>query len=293
MRSIEELLKKAAEILRKSSNTETPILDAELILIHAMGMYGQEISRSKLITQSGMAVCEEIESLYNELINERSKGKPVQYITNKQEFMGHELYIPEGVLIPRPDTEIIVEKVIRLAEGLKDPVIIDMCTGSGAIAISLAENIPGARVWAADLSDIATECCRFNIERLGFKGIISAVKSDLFADIRDEGLLGNTDIVVSNPPYMESAVIKELGIGVRGYEPHLALDGGADGLMYYRRIIKDSAGFLKRNGILVFEVGYDQGDKVFSLMKENGYYDLNTEKDLAGYERCVWGRKTP
>jgi len=227
-----------------------------------------------------------------ELIDERSKGKPVQYITKRQEFMGLELYVDSGVLIPRGDTEIIAEKVIELTKGLESPEIIDVCTGSGAIAVSLAINIPNARVLAVDISDSALDCCNINVNRFGLENSIRVVKSDLFENIREEGLLGITDVIVSNPPYIESAAIQELDINVRSYEPHLALDGGKDGLVYYRRIIKDSVEFLKNKGILAFEVGHDQGVRVKNIMEESGYYDnLNIEKDLSGYDRCVWGRK--
>jgi release factor glutamine methyltransferase len=230
------------------------------------------------------------EAKYLGLITERSKGKPIQYITNSQEFMGLELFVSEGVLIPRADTEIVVERVIELAKKWHMPKIIDMCTGSGAIAVSLAKNIPDVSVWAVDISDSALKCCSINVRKLGLDGVISIIKSDLFENIRDKELLGNIDVIVANPPYIVSAVIPELDINVRGYEPHLALDGGEDGLVYYRRIVRDSVDFLKVNGILAFEIGYDQGDMVKNIMEESGYYaNLKIEKDLSGLDRCVWG----
>jgi release factor glutamine methyltransferase len=290
--SIEETLKKAAHVLAESKNTSTPVLDAELLLVHVLNQSGMYFDRVKLVTQSKYPIEEETVERYMSLINERSKGMPVQYITNRQEFMGIELYIGEGALIPRADTEIVVEKVIELAAGIKKPHIIDMCTGSGAIAVSLAVNLQVARVWAADVSDAALDCCRINVGKFSLEDRIKAVKSDLFEGIREEGLIGNTDIIVSNPPYIESGAIGGLDANVRSYEPHLALDGGKDGLVYYRRIIKDSVEFLKSGGILAFEVGYDQGGKVKDIMEKSGYYDLNIEKDLSGYDRCVWGRKT-
>jgi len=285
MKSIRELLKMAT--------SKIPILDAELLLVYVLNQSGLDFDRIKLLTKLQYLPDEQTAERFLKLIDERSKGKPVQYIINKQEFMNLELYVAEGVLIPRPDTEIVVEKVIRLAEGIEKPVIIDMCTGSGAIAVSLARNVPGARVWAVDVSDSAIDCCSINVNRFKFENSISVVKSDLFANIMDEGLVGNTDIIVSNPPYIESSVIHRLDVNVRDYEPHMALDGGKDGLLFYRRIVKDSVEFLKGNGILAFEVGYDQGDKVKNIMEESDYYyDLNVEKDLAGYNRCVWGYKT-
>ncbi|HYF84432.1 MAG TPA: peptide chain release factor N(5)-glutamine methyltransferase [Clostridia bacterium] len=292
MESIRELLKKAVGVLKRCEHSDNPILDAEVLLVYALNQSGRSFDRLKLITQSEYMVDGNAAEGYLGLIDERSKGKPVQYIVNRQEFMGLELHVAEGVLIPRADTEIVVEKVIELAGGIEKPNIIDMCTGSGAIAVSLAKNIPDARLWAADISDIALECCSANVKEFGLESRICTIKSDLFENIRVEGIIGNTDIIVSNPPYIESAVINELGISVRGYEPHLALDGGRDGLVYYRRIVQESAEFLKPNGILAFEIGHDQGVKVKNIMEESGYYDgLKLEKDLAGLDRCVWGNR--
>lgn len=288
--SIRGLLKDGVEVLKKSMNTDTPILDAELLLIYALNRSGMKFDRIKLVTQQDYPVDLRTALWYRSLVEERSQGKPVQYITNIQEFMGQKLHVGPGVLIPRADTETVVEKVIELAKGMEKPGIIDMCTGSGAIAVSLGSNIPGSRVWAVDISDSAIDCCRINVHQLGLESRISIVKSDLFENIKEEGLTGAVDIIVSNPPYIRSAVILELGTNVRDYEPHLALDGGEDGLVYYKRIVKDSVDFLKNDGILAFEVGYDQGTKVKGIMEESGYYyNLNIEKDLAGYDRCVWG----
>lgn len=292
MESIRALLKKAAVMLGACKLSDTPILDAELLLMYALSQSGIIFDRLKLLTQPEYLVDEAAVQRYLELVALRCKGKPVQYITNRQEFMGLDLYVQDGVLIPRADTEIVVEKVIKKAVGIEQPRIIDMCTGSGAIAVSLAKKISGARVWAVDISDSALNCCNINVDRFELGNRVSIVKSDLFENISEEGLIGNTDIIVSNPPYIESAVIRELPVNVRDYEPHLALDGGKDGLVYYRRIVRDSLYFLKGNGILAFEIGYDQGDKVKKIMEESGYYDnLNIEKDLAGFDRCVWGRR--
>ncbi|MHB1394364.1 MAG: peptide chain release factor N(5)-glutamine methyltransferase [Clostridia bacterium] len=290
MESIRELLEKAVGVLKECKHSDTPILDAEVLLVYALNQSGMSFNRLKLVTQPEYLVDGYVAESYRGLIDERCKGKPVQYIVNRQEFMGLELYIAEGVLIPRADTEIVVEKVIELVKGTLQPNIIDMCTGSGAIAVSLAKNIPNARLWAVDISDIALECCSANVKAFGLESRISIIKSDLFESIRKEGLAGNTDVIVSNPPYIKSAAIQELDINVRDYEPHLALDGGRDGLVYYRRIVQESADIIKAKGILAFEIGYDQGDKVKNIMEESGYYGgLKLGKDLAGFDRCVWG----
>lgn len=289
MYKVKELLKKAVNVLKEGNNTESPVLDAELILLHVMNAWGQPQDRLKLITRPDTAVEEQIADRYHELINERNKGKPVQYITNSQEFMGIDLYVKEGVLIPRPDTETVVEKVIELARGESALNIIDMCTGTGAIAVSLARSLTGSKVYAVDISDTALECCRFNVERLGLSNRVEVVKSDLFACISKE-LLNRVDIIVSNPPYISRDEIKQLKINVRGYEPLLALDGGEDGLDFYRRISKDGQKYLKKDGILAFEIGYEQGEYIKNIMEENGFYaGFNIEKDLAGFDRCAWG----
>lgn len=290
MESIRALLKEAAEVLKKSMNTGTPILDAELLLIHVLGKTGLKLDRVKLVTHQDTLVDPEAAGSYRALVRERSLGMPVQYITGIQEFMGLELFIEPGVLIPRPDTEITVEKVITLSKGMERPVIIDMCTGSGAIAVSLAGHIPEASLWAVDISDEALECSKTNVGRLGLENRVRLLKSDLFANLRGRSLEGAVDIIVSNPPYIQSDAIAGLGAGVRDYEPHLALDGGADGLVYYKSIIRDSVDFLKSNGILAFEIGYDQGAAVRSIMEGSGYFCcIDIEKDLAGYDRCIWG----
>jgi len=292
MESIRKLLKKAAGLLLECKLSDTPILDAELLLVHVLNESGVSFDRLKLLTHHEYPVDINTAGRYLELIALRCKGKPVQYITNRQEFMGLEFYVEPGVLIPRADTEIVVEKVIELTKEIEKPNIIDMCTGSGAIAVSLAVNIPNARVWAVDISDCALNCCNINVGRFGLESRVSIIKSDLFENIKEEGLIGCIDVIVSNPPYIESEAIRELPANVRDYEPHFALDGGKDGLVYYRRIIKDSVGLLTDNGILAFETGFDQGDKVKNIMKESGCYDnLNIEKDLSGYDRCVWGHR--
>lgn len=290
MLSVKELLGKAVEQLRACQYTHTPMLDAELLLVHVLKQSDMSFDRLKLLTQPEYPVDRPAAERYMELVADRCKGKPVQYITNRQEFMGFELYVNEGVLIPRADTETVVEKVIEKAAGMEKPNIIDMCTGSGAIAVSLAMNLPSSMVWAVDIDQAAFKCCSTNVSKYGLESRIKVIESDLFENIREEGLLGNTDIIVSNPPYIRRDILKELSPNVRDYEPHLALDGGEDGLIYYRRIVRDSVPFLKVNGMLFFETGYDQGDSVRNIMKENGNYDsLGIGKDLAGYDRCVWG----
>jgi release factor glutamine methyltransferase len=188
----------------------------------------------------------------------------------------------------------VVEKVIELAAGTKGAEalnIIDMCTGTGAIAVSLAMNLKDSKVYAVDISETALECCGVNVERLGLNDRVEIIRSDLFTSVHEE-LLGQIDIIVSNPPYIPRDEIKQLKINVKGYEPLSALDGGEDGLEFYRRISRDGQEYLKKGGILAFEIGYEQGVYVKDIMEESGYYTgFGIEKDLAGFDRCVWGSR--
>ncbi|MGE5632612.1 MAG: peptide chain release factor N(5)-glutamine methyltransferase [Caulobacteraceae bacterium] len=290
MESIVEVLKKAVGMLKQGKHTDTPVLDAELILLHAMKGSGRNFDRIKLITQKDAELEEQTAKEYLKLIDERNQGKPVQYITNEQEFMGMPLYVAEGVLIPRPDTEIVVEKVLELVKSSDKLNIIDMCTGSGAIAVSLARNLAGSRLYAVDISDIALKCCRVNVGKYNLENRVQVIKSDLFEAMAGRGLENAADIIVSNPPYIKNSEIEKLSINVRGYEPFLALDGGSDGLAYYRRICSDAHKYLRSGGLLAFEIGYEQGSAVKNIMEESGFYaGMDVERDLAGLDRCIWG----
>lgn len=291
MMTIKELLKKAVAVL-KDGSSESPILDAELLLIHVMNKRGLNMNKIKLITESDKVINEETAEDYMDAVHARRQGMPVQYMTHSQEFMGLDFYITEGVLIPRPDTEILVEKVINLVKGKGPLRIIDMCAGSGAIAVSLAYYIPDAAAYGADVSDQALTCCKINIERHGLTGRVIPVKSNLFDHLSNLNLEGNIDVIASNPPYIPSRDIPHLPESVKDYEPNLALDGGTDGLWFYHQIVRTSASYLKSGGILAFEIGYNQGQEVKNILEESqSYHSIHIEKDLAGLDRCVWAVK--
>ena len=226
---------------------------------------------------------------YNKMIERLKSGEPVQYILNKQEFMGLNFYVDKNVLIPQPDTENIVEEVIAITEVLKktknELKILDMCTGSGAIAISLAKYVEKTLIYASDISENALKIAEENATR----NLVNVVffKSDVFKNILPAFQF---DVIVSNPPYIETKVIPELSKEVRS-EPELALDGGEDGLKFYREIIKNAKEYLTENGYLVFEIGYDQRASVMTLLKDNGYKNIYSKKDLAGNDRVIVGQK--
>ena len=210
---------------------------------------------------------------------------PVKYILNKCEFMGVELYVEEGVLIPRDDTEILVEEVLKNIDENEEKQVCDLCCGSGAIGISLASLRKNIKVDLMDYYPIPKKVSLINVEKNNLQDRVSFIKSDLLGKaIENEKLY---DIIVSNPPYIEEEEINNLMEDVKNYEPHTALNGGADGLDFYRKIIEQSEKVLKEEGILAFEIGYNQGEAVKSIMEKNNYKDVRIIKDFASLDRIV------
>lgn len=207
------------------------------------------------------------------------EGMPIQYINNKAYFMGLEFYVDENVLIPRCDTEILVEEIIKIIK--KDSLlkILDLCTGSGAIAISLKKYLNNIEIMASDISDKALMVARKNASKIGVD--VKFIESDLFNNIN-----GKFDLIVSNPPYIKKSVIPSLDKQVRN-EPILALDGGKDGLNFYRKISYDAKKFLNNNGYLCFEIGYDQRKDVEDILLQNGYINIYSKKDYGGNDRII------
>lgn len=233
-----------------------------------------------------MHIMEEMEQRrqeeYESLLGQRAKRIPLQHITGEQEFMGLSFLVGSHALIPRQDTEILVEEVLKRAKPGMD--VLDLCTGSGCIAVSLCKHMPQIHVVASDISEQALKLARENAQR--HAADVWFVKSDLFSEIT-----GQFDIIVSNPPYIPTGEIEALMPEVRDFEPRLALDGKEDGLAFYRSIIKESEFYLKSGGFLMFEIGFDQGADVSGLMKDAGFEKIEIIKDLAGLDRVVAGEK--
>ena len=220
---------------------------------------------------------------YFKLIKKLIEGVPLQHITHQQEFMKLMFYVDENVLIPRPDTEILVEEVIELAKSINAKKILDLCTGSGAIAVSLAKYIEGSQITATDISRKALSIAKLNATNNNVEDKITFVSSDLFQNISEE----KYDIIVSNPPYIKRKVIKTLDKEVKK-EQIIALDGGNDGLDFYKKIIGNAYQYLKYKGYLCLEIGYDQKDEVIDLInKEEKYIDTYSKKDLFDNDRIV------
>lgn len=276
-------MKEAVDRISKTES-QTPLLDAEVLLCHVLNK-----DRLYLFVNGNEILDLEKLSTFNELVNMRLEGTPISYIIHKQEFMGLDFYVEEGVLIPRPDTEILVEEVIKWAKNHKDDLYIaDLGTGSGAITVSLAKYIPNAFLYSVDISQKALSIGKKNGELHGVSERITFLEGDLLKPLKEHDLYDKLDILVSNPPYIPREDIDELQVEVSKYEPRLALDGGLDGLDFYRRIIDGGYHFVKNGGQIALEVGHDQGESVKRRMEQNGFYEnIEKVKDLAGIERVV------
>ncbi len=217
---------------------------------------------------------------YQTLLKKRAEHVPLQYITGEQEFMGLSFLVNPSVLIPRQDTETLVEQVLQKVEPSMQ--ILDMCTGSGCILISILKNAPGTQGTGVDISRQALNVAKENAKRNGVNADFE--RSDLFENVE-----GTFDMIVSNPPYIPSDVIPTLMPEVMTYEPMIALDGMEDGLFFYRKIVAASKDYLKEKGWLLFEIGHDQGDAVSEMMRKFGYQEVTVVKDLSGNDRVVTG----
>ena len=280
-KKIGELLIDGNKIL-KEANIDTYILDTQLLL-------GKVLCKDKLylITNKEEEVSKFKEREFYSLIEKRKNKMPISYILKTTEFMGLDLHVEEGVLIPRGDTEILVEETLKFMDEDKEYEVCDLCCGSGAIGISIAHFRENTKVDLIDYYDVPEKVTKRNIVKQKLSNRAKFIKSDLLNEVINQQK--KYDILVSNPPYIKEEVIDTLMEDVKDYEPHTALSGGNDGLDFYRRIVDDSDKILKENGILAFEIGHDQGEEVSNLMIEKGYKNVRVVKDLAGLDRVVIG----
>lgn len=280
---LRDALVKGIETLKKAK-IATPDVDAGVMLCSVL-----KCDRVFLYTHEDEVLDDSVLNRFFESIALRAAGMPVQYITGVQEFMSMEFMVNSHVLIPRHDTEVLVETVIAFADSCRDIGrklhILDIGTGSGCIAVSLAHYIKNCRVTATDISEEALKTALLNSEKNGVKEKIAFKKSDLFNNLKGECF----DIIVSNPPYIPAKDIRELQKEVRDFEPLTALDGGIDGLDFYRSIIDGVPEHLKPDGLIAFEVGINQANAVAELL-DACCYDVKIAKDLGGIDRVVYGR---
>jgi release factor glutamine methyltransferase len=313
---ISEVLKEGTELLNKNKIEDAKI-NARRLLAHTLNK-----EKEYLIIHDNEEVTDELYRIYKTKLERLISHEPIQYILNLQEFMGYDFYVDKNVLIPQPDTEILVQEAIYIVKekvgfqnkaknGIKNDEqnkeknnkqynepndkkigsqsskieILDLCTGSGAIAVSLSKILENVSVFASDISEGALKIAQKNA--LKNNANVTFLKSNMFENISQENKF---NIIVSNPPYIETEVIKTLSKEVKN-EPILALDGGKDGLDFYKNIAKNAKSYLKENGYLALEIGYNQKESVQKILKENGYKNIYSKKDLSGNDRVVVAKK--
>lgn len=259
----------------KNAGIEEEVANARLLMEHCFGI----TSMDYVLNPNKELEIYKYE-YFCECVNKRCEQIPLQHITGKANFMGIDFFVNENVLIPRFDTENLVEKVLEISEGKR---VLDMCTGSGCIILTLAKLGKVKSAMGIDISEKALEVANKNKEMLSLNNI-SFLKSDLFEEVGDDVRF---DIIVSNPPYIPTAEIDKLMVEVKNHDPYIALDGKEDGLYFYRRISKDARKHLDNGGMLALEIGYDQGESVPAILAKDGYKDIKVYKDLSGLDRVV------
>ena len=271
VRTLKEAWQQATNRLYKFKINDAE-LDAWYLLSYVTGL-----TRAEFFIKGDELMSEEQEMQYDALLARRTSHEPLQYIIGTQEFMGLSFVVRDGVLIPRQETELLVEEALSLSEGKR---VLDMCTGSGCIIISIAKLANPTQAVGVDISETALAVAKENAVRLEVP--VQFVQSNLFEQVE-----GQFDLIVSNPPYIASNIIPELMPEVREYEPMLALDGKEDGLFFYRTIISQAKEYLAENGTILFEIGHDQGEAVAELLRQAGFKEIVVKKDYAGLDRIV------
>ncbi len=277
MVSLDACLAKGVDIL---SGTDLARLEAEILLCHVLGR-----DRLYLAVHKADLIEDNDAKKFLQLCQRRAKGEPSAYITGTREFMSLEFEVNPSVLIPRPETEMLAELICDKYKD-KNANIIDICTGSGAIACSVAHYLPDARVTAVDISKAALAVAERNCQRTGVADRVTLMHADALEEIK---VPQRFDLAVSNPPYIETGVIATLEVDVKDFEPMLALDGGKDGLIFYRQIVNNIKSVLNPGGELYFEIGSDQGSDVAHIMSAQ-FENVTVIKDLAGLDRIVTGQ---
>jgi release factor glutamine methyltransferase len=281
--TIDQVLISAYDIL-KVAGIDSYIIDAQLLLAKSLGK-----DRLYVVMNRGDKIEVDAIRIFMNFIELRKNRIPVKYIIEECEFMGLELFVKKGVLIPRPDTEILVEEAINKINENGYNYICDVCSGSGAIGVSIGKFVETVKVDCYDISKLAEEVNKINIQRLELQSRVKFYISNLLEEaISKEKVF---DAIISNPPYIKEAVIPTLMEDVKDHEPYIALSGGLDGLDFYRKITEQSTLCLREAGMLAFEIGYDQKEEVEEIMKYNGFTQITCLKDLAGNDRVLIGIK--
>ena len=277
---LEVAIDKAFKELKKR-NIKTAMLDTELLMSKAINK-----DREFIILNLKNEIDEKDYQYFQKMINERSKGKPIAYLTNKKFFWKYEFDIVENVLIPRPDTEILVEQVLNIYKNKNKINFLDIGTGSGCILLSILKERKDFFATGIDISDDAIKICKINAYKLGVKNRVKFFKSDI-----DNFSNGKYDLIISNPPYIKNLDLKCLEKDVINFEPKLALNGGLEGITEIKKVINKSAKLIKKNGKLILEIAFNQKEKVRQLLINNGFYVNMVIKDLAENDRCIVSTK--
>jgi release factor glutamine methyltransferase len=277
---IETAIKNAYQILKKN-NVKSASLDSEILLSEAINK-----SREFIILNLNQDISKKEFNSFQEMINQRLKGKPIAYLTRKKFFWKYEFSINEKVLIPRPDTEIIVEQVLKIYKKRNKINFLDIGFGSGCILLSILKERRDFKASGIDISNHALKVCKINAYKLGVKNRVRLFKSDI-----DKFSKGKYDLIISNPPYIKNIDLKYLEKDVINFEPRLALDGGLDGISETRKIIIKSSELIKNGGKLILEIAYNQKEEVKKLLRKNSFYINSVIKDLANNDRCIISTK--
>ena len=265
----------------KNNNIRSALLDSELLMANVINK-----SREYILLNFNKNINKEDFVNFQNLVTQRSKGKPIAYLTNKKVFWKYEFFVNENVLIPRPDTEIIVEHVLKIYKNKNKISFLDIGFGSGCIMLSIIKERKDFRATGVDISNHALKVCKINAYKLGVKNRVKLFNSDI-----DKFSLGKYDLIISNPPYIKNLDLKYLEKDVIKFEPKLALDGGLDGISEIRKVIKKSSELIKNGGKLILEIAYNQKKEVKRLLKRNGFYINSVVKDLANNDRCIISTK--
>ena len=289
MQTFHELLTQGTQLLM-NAGIEEARLDAWLLL-----EYTADISRAWYYAHPESEVNEKIVSEYLSLCQKRAEHIPLQHLTHQACFMGYDFYVDERVLVPRQDTEVLAEEALHQLRNMRNPRILDMCTGSGCLLLSLLMELPDATGTGVDISAAALAVAERNRKNLELEKRAVLVQSDTFSGDYFQKNSGNIsleyDMLISNPPYIPTEDIGKLMEEVRFHDPVLALDGREDGLYFYRRITEQAGKYLKPGGWLMYEIGCEQGTDVSAIMQGEGFTEVTVKKDLAGLDRVVIGKK--
>ena len=277
-RRVDDEIRRGAQTI-KDAGVDSPLLDAQLIMARVLGC-----SRLDIIAHPERCLSDSELASFTADIQTRSSRYPLAYILGHKEFYGIDFDVAPGVLVPRPETEVLVEECIKRIPA-ESPLIADIGVGTGAIAVALAVKIPGARVWATEISLAAAKVARINIEKNHVADRVHVIMGDLLNPLTDLGF--KYDVIVSNPPYIPSGVIETLQPEVRLYEPSEALDGGVDGMDAYRRMFAQARDMLRKSGFIAVEIGIEQAEPVKNIAVSSGYGQIDIIRDLAGIERVV------